>query len=53
VVEDGMKTIPRQQPGLFDYESRLKKLDRGPDPLARLNAPDRLEDISEGSGTRR
>ena len=23
---------------MFDYESRLKKLERGPDPLARLNA---------------
>ena len=33
-----MKTIPKQQPGLFDYENRMKKLDRGPDPLARLNA---------------
>ena len=33
-----MNTIPTQQPGLFDYESRLKKLERGPDPLARLNA---------------
>lgn len=38
MVEDGMKTIPKQQPGLFDYESRMKTLDRGPDPLARLNA---------------
>jgi transposase, IS5 family len=38
VVEDGMETIPQQQPGLFDYESRMKTLDRGPDPLARLNA---------------
>ena len=33
-----MKTIPKQQPGLFDYESRMKTLERGPDPLARLNA---------------
>ena len=33
-----MNTIPKQQPGLFDYESRMKKLERGPDPLARLNA---------------
>ena len=33
-----MNTIPTQQPGLFDYESRLKKLARGPAPLARLNA---------------
>jgi transposase, IS5 family len=38
VVEDGMNTIPTQQPGLFDYESRMKKLERGPDPLTRLNA---------------
>jgi len=33
-----MNTIPKQQPGLFDYDNRVKKLDRGPDPLARLNA---------------
>jgi IS5 family transposase len=33
-----MKTIPKPQPGLFDYDNRLKKLERGPDPLARLNA---------------
>ena len=33
-----MKTIPKQQPGLFDYDNRLKKLEQGPDPLARLNA---------------
>ena len=33
-----MNTMPTQQPGLFDYESRLQKLERGPDPLARLNA---------------
>jgi transposase, IS5 family len=33
-----MHTIPKQQPGLFDYDNRMKKLDRGPDPLARLNA---------------
>jgi IS5 family transposase len=33
-----MKTIPRQNPGLFDYENRMKKLGQGPDPLARLNA---------------
>jgi len=33
-----MKTIPKQPPGLFDYESRMKKLERGSDPLARLNA---------------
>lgn len=38
MVEDGMKTIPQQQPGLFDYDNRMKKLDCGPDPLARLNA---------------
>jgi hypothetical protein len=38
VVEDGMHTIPTQQPGLFDYDNRMKKLARGPDPLARLNA---------------
>ena len=33
-----MNTISKQQPGLFDYDSRLKKLARGPDPLARRNA---------------
>ena len=33
-----MNTMPTQQPGLFDYDNRMKKLDRGPDPLARLNA---------------
>jgi len=33
-----MNTIPKQQPGLFDYANRMKKLDRGPEPLARLNA---------------
>ena len=33
-----MNTIPKPQPGLFDYDNRLKKLERGPDPLARLNA---------------
>ena len=33
-----MNTIPKQQPGLFDYDNRMKKLDHGPDPLARLNA---------------
>ena len=33
-----MNTIPTQQPGLFDYESRLTKLESDPDPLARLNA---------------
>lgn len=33
-----MKTIPKPQPGLFDYDNRLKKLERGPDPRARLNA---------------
>lgn len=38
MVEDGMNTTPKQQPGLFDYESRMKTLERGPDPLARLNA---------------
>ena len=38
MVEDGMNTIPKQQPGLFDYDNRMKKLDCGPDPLARLNA---------------
>ena len=38
MVEDGMNTIPTQQPGLFDYDSRMKKLERGPDPLVRLNA---------------
>ena len=33
-----MKTIPKQNPGLFDYENRIRKLEEGPDPLARLNA---------------
>jgi IS5 family transposase len=33
-----MKTIPKQQPGLFDYENRMNKLAQGPDPLSRLNA---------------
>lgn len=33
-----MKPIPKQQPGLFAYESRMKKRERGPAPLARLNA---------------
>lgn len=33
-----MNTIPKLQPGLFDYDNRMKKLDCGPDPLARLNA---------------
>lgn len=33
-----MKTIPKPQPGLFDYDNRLKQLERGPGPLARLNA---------------
>lgn len=33
-----METIPKQHPGLFDYENRMKKLGEGPDPLARLNA---------------
>ena len=33
-----MNTIPKPQPGLFDYDNRLKKLERGPDPLTRLNA---------------
>lgn len=33
-----MKTIPKQLPGLFDYEHRMQKLEDGPDPLARLNA---------------
>lgn len=36
-----MKTISKQNPGLFDYENRMKKLGQGPDPLARLN--DRME----------
>ena len=38
MLEDGMNTIPTQQPGLFDYDNRMKKLKRGPDPLAKLNA---------------
>jgi transposase, IS5 family len=38
VGEVGMKTIPPTDPGLFDHESRMKKLAEGPDPLARLNA---------------
>jgi hypothetical protein len=33
-----MSTLPKQQPGLFDYGHRMKQLDHGPDPLARLNA---------------
>jgi len=33
-----MKTIPKQNPGLFDYENRMTKLEKGPDPLARLDA---------------
>jgi transposase len=33
-----MHSIPKQQPGLFEYDNCLKKLERGPDPLARLNA---------------
>lgn len=33
-----MKTIPLKDPGLFDYENRMRKLSEGPDPLARLNA---------------
>jgi len=51
VVKGAMKTIPKQNPGLFDYpstplrvvslpnhENRMRKLEEGPDPLARLNA---------------
>jgi len=38
VLKEGMKTIPKQNPGLFDYENRMRKLEEGPDPLARLNA---------------
>ena len=38
VVKCGMKTIQRQNPGLFDHENRMKKLAEGPDPLSRLNA---------------
>jgi len=38
VVKWAMKTIPKQNPGLFDYENRMKKLEEGPDPLARLSA---------------
>ena len=38
MIEGGMKTIPKQLPGLFDYEHRMQKLEDGPDPLARLNA---------------
>lgn len=37
VVKGDMKTIPKQNPGLFDYENRMRKLEEGPDPLARLN----------------
>lgn len=37
VVEEGMKTIQKQHPGLFDYEDRMKKLSEGPDPLGRLD----------------
>ena len=28
-----MKTMPKQNPGLFDYENRMKKLEEGPDPF--------------------
>ena len=38
MLKGGMKTIPKQNPGLFDYENRMRKLEEGPDPLARLNA---------------
>jgi len=38
VVESGMKTISKQNPGLFDRENRMKELAEGPDPLTRLNA---------------
>jgi len=38
VVKGDMKTIPKQNPGLFDYENRMRKLEEGPDPLARLSA---------------
>ena len=37
MVKGAMKTIPKQNPGLFDYENRMKKLEEGPDPLARLS----------------
>ena len=38
MLKGDMKTIPKQNPGLFDYENRMRKLEEGPDPLARLNA---------------
>ena len=38
MLKGGMKTIPKQNPGLFDYENRMRKLEEGPDPLARLNS---------------
>ena len=38
MVKGAMKTIPKQNPGFFDYENRMRKLEEGPDPLARLNA---------------
>jgi len=37
VLRWAMKTIPKQNPGLFNYENRMRKLEEGPDPLARLN----------------
>ena len=38
MVEAGIHTMPKQQPGWFDYGHRMKQLDQGPDQLARLNA---------------
>lgn len=38
MIEAGMKTIQPKDPGLFDHETRMKKLAAGPDPLVRLNA---------------
>lgn len=32
-----MKIIRKRNPGLFDYENRIKELSLGPDPLGRLN----------------
>lgn len=37
MLKEVMRTIPKQQPGLFDYENRMNKLAAGPDPLSRLN----------------
>tara|TARA_B100000315_G_scaffold179154_1_gene167848 strand:+ start:595 stop:858 length:264 start_codon:yes stop_codon:yes gene_type:complete len=36
VLRWAVKTIPKQNPGLFNYENRMRKLEEGPDPLAWL-----------------